>query len=118
MPTPPAETNGEPAVEAVAVAAASQAEGQRSATPTPSETSGDVELRAEVIEAGAEGAAADLPPPTVTGAFDSLSSTYVVLPPLQAPQPEPIEMERRKKHWYSRAKYVPKKNPLDVYTRS
>ena len=44
MPTPPAETNGEPAVEAVAVAAASQPEGQRSATPTPSE-SGEVELR-------------------------------------------------------------------------
>ena len=45
----------------------------------------------------------------------------VVLPALQAPQPEPVELERRKKHWYSRAKYVPKKNPLDnlhVYTRS
>jgi len=119
-PTPPAETNGEPAVEVevVAVAADSKPEGQRSATPTPSETNGDVVLQAEVIEAGAEGSAADLPPPTVTGAFDSLSSTYVVLPALQAPQPEPVEMERRKKHWYSRAKYVPKKNPLDVYTRS
>ena len=122
MPTPPAETNGEPAVEAVAVAAASQAEGQRSATPTPSETSGPGELQAEVVEAGAEGAAADIDvtPPAATGAFDSLSSTYVALPPLQAPQPEPVEMERRREHWYSRGKLVPKKNRLDysVFERS
>ena len=120
-PTPPAETNGEPAMEVVAVVADSKLEGQRSATPTPSETSGEVVLQAEVIAEGSAVLAVDLPSPPVTGAFDSLSSTYVVLPPLQAPQPEPVEMERRKKHWYSRAKYVPKKNPLDnlyVFTRS
>ena len=121
-PTPPAETSGEPAteVDVVAVVADSQPAGQRSATPTPSETSGDVVLQAEVIEADAEGAAADLSFPPVTGAFDSLSSTCVALPPLQAPQPEPVEMERRRKHWYSRGKLVPKKNRLDysIFERS
>jgi len=47
--------------------------------------------------------------------FDSLSSTYVVLPELLPPQPQPVTLVRRKKHWDSSKKLVADPNQHEPF---
>jgi hypothetical protein len=121
--TPPSETNDDLALIAVNTESEDgRLEGQppsNSDTPTPNETSGEapVELVVSNADRVESAAAVDESPATGLHPFDSLSSTYLALPPLLSPQPEPVELVRRKKHWYSRKKYVATPSRLNPFER-